>query len=144
MKILLVTLSLALVSFTAALAQTPSPTPTPVAQRHQSSHERIVEIEKLLAVPLTGDPKDADKRVTLRAELAALKGGTSVTKPVRTVQITEPQKANTSKVVVAKDSASESANKRFSRLDLMTGEERARYFEELRLKNTQTVVIEHR
>jgi hypothetical protein len=63
---------------TALLAATIPPTaPTPVATpvavpNRPTSAERLVEIDLLLAKPLTGTPEQADERSLLRAERAAL------------------------------------------------------------------------
>ena len=63
---------------TALLAATIPPTsPTPVATpvavpNRPTAAERLVEIDLLLAKPLTGTPEQADERSLLRAERAAL------------------------------------------------------------------------
>ena len=51
----------------------PAPVATPVAAPSRpTAAERLVEIDLLLAKPLTGTPEQADERVLLRAERAAL------------------------------------------------------------------------
>ena len=40
----------------------------------QNTIDRIVEIDRLLAAPLTGTPEDSDRRAVLRAERATLAG----------------------------------------------------------------------
>ena len=44
------------------------------SQAHQIITERIAEIDRILAAPLTGTPEDSDRRVALRAERNALAG----------------------------------------------------------------------
>ena len=58
-----------------------APDPAPVtalvaAPNRPTAAERLVEIDRLLARPLTGTPESADERTLLRAERAALIGGT--------------------------------------------------------------------
>src|SRR5262245_20764504 len=54
-------------------ATIPAPIATQVATpNRQTAAERLVEIDRLLARPLTGSPEQADERTLLRAERAAL------------------------------------------------------------------------
>jgi hypothetical protein len=53
---------------------TPADSTTPLVQQQQQAANRIVEIDRLLSAPVTGDPADADRRIALRAERAALTG----------------------------------------------------------------------
>src|SRR2546430_17081061 len=67
-----------------------SPQQITLSTTHQSTTERIAEIDRLLAAPLTGTPEDSDRRVALRAERNALAG---IRMPV-TNQLSDPsQKA---------------------------------------------------
>jgi len=51
-----------------------SPQQITLSATHQSTMERVAEIDRLLAAPLTGTPEDSDRRVALRAERNALVG----------------------------------------------------------------------
>src|SRR5215813_207977 len=54
-------------------ATIPAPIATQVAMPNRpTAAERLVEIDRLLARPLTGSPEQADERTLLRAERAAL------------------------------------------------------------------------
>jgi hypothetical protein len=53
----------------------PSPEPVVIAtnaDQRKTAADRIVEIDRLLAVPLTGTPEESDRRAALRAERSAL------------------------------------------------------------------------
>lgn len=53
----------------------PSPEPIVVAaapEQRKTAADRVVEIDRLLAVPLTGTPEESDRRAALRAEREAL------------------------------------------------------------------------
>jgi hypothetical protein len=101
----------------------------------QSTAQRIVEIDRLLSAPLTGQAGDSDKRAILRAERAALAnpyGQTAASTqsvPIRLI----PRQNNS--VVVAPNSQ---AN-RLSPLEAMTPTERERYYRELRIKNPRPI-----
>jgi hypothetical protein len=60
-------------SLLAATSPEPSPAPTATATANRpTAAERIIEIERLLASPLTGTPEQSEERALLRAERAAL------------------------------------------------------------------------
>jgi hypothetical protein len=115
-----------------------------------STTQRIVEIDRLLSAPLTGQTDDADQRATLRAERAALTGSYnnngSRGHPVITRQQPEAPPQN-QRIVVARDSQGDHSPHQMSALEAMTPTERARYYKELRLQNQSTVIVvprEHR
>lgn len=126
------------IAITAAVPTTPAVQQAP---RIQSPHGRVVEIDRLLSLPLTGTQADADQRITLRAERDALTGGMH-----RTVvaQQTAPQRhepvRNPQQIVVAGDSRQHD----LPRLEQMTPGERKRYLEAVRAHNTQTVIVDRR
>jgi hypothetical protein len=62
------------------IVQTPS---FSLASRPPSAQERIAEIEKELAAPLSGKPDDADHRAQLRAERDALIGQSTMNSTAR-------------------------------------------------------------
>ncbi len=104
----------------------------------QSTAQRIVEIDRLLSTPLTGQPGDSDRRASLRAERAALANpygqtvATTHSAPIYQQPVIPRQNNN---VVVAPNSQ---AN-RLSSLEAMTPTERERYYRELRIKNPRPV-----
>jgi hypothetical protein len=119
------------------LAQKAS-TPAP-----QSAAQRIVEIDRLLSAPLTGQPGDADQRVTLRAERAAL--ANPYAQPVARTQLAPllervSGSRQNNNIVVARDSQGNHEPNRLSTLEAMTPTERERYYRELRIKNPRPVV----
>src|SRR5258706_15034015 len=60
-------------------ASAPVPMATAIATPNRpTAAERLVEIDRLLARPLTGTPESADERTLLRAERAALIGSGQV------------------------------------------------------------------
>ena len=67
-QIISICLAAALIQITAC-SKAPSKTPA----------ERIAEIDRLLSAPLSGTPEDADRRVALRGERAALAGSNNYT-----------------------------------------------------------------
>jgi hypothetical protein len=117
----------------------------------QQRTDRIVEIDRLLSAPVTGDPADSDRRVALRAERAALTGNPNPAVFVNrspqapTNLVRTPSGANvnyagappSSGIVVAPNSQATS----LSFLEQMTPSERERYYKTLRLRNTQTVDV---
>jgi hypothetical protein len=122
----------------------------------QQRADRIVEIDRLLSAPVTGDPSDSDRRVALRAERAALTGNpnpavfssrpapisTNVARVPSAGAFNYPQPPFSSNgIVVAPNSQATS----LSFLEQMTPSERERYYKALRLRNTQTVdvVVRH-
>jgi hypothetical protein len=135
-------------------------TKPPTAFSQQQRVDRIVEIDRLLSAPLTGDPADADRRITLRAERAALTGNpnpavftnrqpvTNTVVAVPSVRIPAANLPNppnapsnaTNGIVIAPNSQATS----LSFLEQMTPSERERYYRDLRLRNTQTIDINTR
>jgi hypothetical protein len=114
---------------------------------HKDTMERIVEIDRFLSTPLTGTPEDADRRVVLRAERAALTGSGGQTAQYRP-NVTQdhrsrgtvaqsngnvvnygPATAEQSRIVVAPDSRAQS----LPGLSAMTPTEREQYYKQLRL-----------
>jgi hypothetical protein len=84
---------------------------------HQTTAERLVEIDRLLAAPLTGRSDDADQRSILRSERAALGGSgnhamvqyqPAVQHPVQNQAAIAPAAP---KITVARDSSANSANR---------------------------------
>jgi hypothetical protein len=127
----------------------------------QQAANRIVEIDRLLSAPVTGDPADADRRIALRAERAALTGNPNpaVFAGPRVVAATPPatnsvQLPNGDVVNYAGSQASSgsrgivvapnSQTRSLSFLEQMTPSERERYYRDLRLRNTQTIDIRTR
>lgn len=143
--------------------QTSSPlaltTPLPVATpNRQTAAERIVEIDRLLAMPLTGTPEESDGRTFLRAERAALISSGQVSyqsgnqaaltpaQPVASSQATMVQhsangdvvnyappttNSQNGQIVIAPNSQASS----LPFLEQLTPTERTHYFQALRLQN---------
>jgi hypothetical protein len=105
--------------------------------------KRIVEIDRLLSLPLTGAPEDADRRATLRAERAALADPYALTSTIQTVQTPRRREypASTNQIVVAGDSRGNHEPSRISPLEAMTPTERERYYRELKLRNHSTITV---
>jgi hypothetical protein len=143
------------------LAAQPSPQPLVYAEndRRQSPADRVVEIDRLLAVPLTGRPEESDRRAALRAEREALVASGQVPYQLarpRTVSappnntVTRVADGNvvnyaapatrTAPITVAPNS--QSTNLSF--LEQMTPTERERYYKTIRLHNTQRVEVDVR
>jgi hypothetical protein len=75
--ILFINLGVALVGTTGCIKQeqtTAAPPQSPPTARQLTTTERIAEIDRELAAPLTGTPEDASRRTALRAERSALAG----------------------------------------------------------------------
>ena len=139
----------------------PSPQPLVFAQddRRQSAADRVVEIDRLLAVPLTGRPEESDRRAALRAEREALVASGQVPYQLaRTRSVSAPPNntvtrtsngnvvhyaaptTRTEPITVAPNS--QSTNLSF--LEQMTPAERERYYKTIRLQNTQRVEVDVR
>ena len=142
----------------------PSPQPLVFAQndRRQSAADRVVEIDRLLAVPLTGRPEESDRRAALRAEREALVASGQVpyqlasqgrnrnvpTPPNNTVTRTSngnvvhyaAPTTRTQPITVAP--LPQSSNLSF--LEQMTPTEREHYYKTIRLQNTQRVEVDVR
>jgi hypothetical protein len=105
----------------------------------QSAAQRIVEIDRLLSKPLTGQPGDADERSTLRAERAALANPYA-----QTVATTHSPRIREQPVVASQNNrivvAPNSQARDLSRLEAMTPTERERYYRELRITNPRPIV----
>jgi hypothetical protein len=125
--------------------------------QQQQARDRIVEIDRLLSAPLTGDPADSDRRIALRAERAALTGNPNPamfsSRPVPVsanfgrlpnggvINYTGTEPLSSSRgIVVAPNSQATS----LSFLEQMTPSERERYYRNLRIRNTQTIDINSR
>jgi len=132
-------------------APSPAPAATLVATPNRpTAAERLVEIDRLLARPLTGTPESADERTLLRAERAALiRSGQVPSQPVDPVSA-QPVQSNSlpigenatvdapsSQIVIASSSSS------LPFLEQMTPSERDHYFEELWLQNGSFVNVNH-
>lgn len=142
-------------------AQPSQPLPVMLTQptsAAQIAADRLVEIDRLLAVPLTGTPEESDRRAALRAERAALiaSGQTPYRMPSQFVNGNsnfQPAPAGTKRSAngnvvnyVAPTSRPEplivapnSQARNLPFLEQMTPTERERYYKTLRLQNTQRV-----
>ena len=152
---------------------TPPPPPPPtwvtalpsVAPNRQTAAERLVEIDRLLAAPVTGRSDDSVQRALLRAERAALVDSgqlpyraqsqfatnrnqavqpnpplATVTQRAANGDITNyaPATAQNGRTVVAPNSQ----NRNLSSLEQMTPTERDRYYKALRLQNTSRIEVD--
>jgi len=142
-------------------ATVPAPAAIPVAPpTHQTAAERMVEIDRLLATPLTGTPQQADERALLRAERAALISSGQVPyvfgnqAPDRSGPATmsqyaadgdsvdqthAPADSQGGGIVIAPNSQASS----LPFLEQMTPSERDHYFEELWLQNSSVIDVNH-
>lgn len=134
----------------ASLAPAPAPVATPMAMPNRpTAAERIVEIDRVLARPLTGTPESADERTLLRAERAALiksgqvpsqPGNQTPGQPVQSSPVPLPQGSTTDapsgQIVVAQTSS-------LPFLEQMTPSERDHYFQELWLQNGSFVDVNY-
>jgi hypothetical protein len=128
------------------------------ALSRQTAADRLVEIDRLLAAPVTGRSEDSDQRALLRAERAALIASgqlpygahsqfatnRSQTVPLATVTKRTPNgdllnyapaPEQTGRIVVAPNSQ----DRNLSPLEQMTPTERERYYKALRLQNTDRI-----
>jgi hypothetical protein len=108
---------------------------------HSAAPDRLVEIDRLLSAPLTGNQADADQRVTLRAERDVLTGRARMIAhqnpvPVAAPRNSQPQQAQ--QIVVARDSRADNGNLSF--LEQMTPTERERYYKSRRIENPRPVI----
>jgi hypothetical protein len=136
-----------------------------VAPMQQRVAERLVEIDRLLAMPVTGKSEDSDRRSLLRAERAALVDSGQVsyrmhsqlaTNDNRTVQPNPPlatvtkREANGDIVNYAPSTtqngrtvvAPNSQTSNLSFLEQMTPTERARYYKAMSLQNTDRTRVD--
>jgi hypothetical protein len=147
------------------VAAQPSPQRVVVAQNQaqKTAADRLVEIDRLLALPLTGRPEESDRRTALRAERDALIASGQV--PYRNVPqsftsraantpanntVTRVAEGNvvhyaapttrTEPITVAPNS--QATNLSF--LEQMTPTERERYYKTIRLQNTQRIEVDVR
>gem|GEM_PF-3314344 len=146
------------------LAAQPSPQPIVVDTSRNKAADRVVEIDRLLALPLTGTPEESERRTALRAERAALVASGQVPYELRgplvasrnaavpvnntvtqrsangnVVNYAQPQ-THVAPVTVAPNSQSTN----LSYLEQMTPAERERYLKTIKAQNTQRVEIEVR
>ncbi|HEX4667624.1 MAG TPA: hypothetical protein VH207_13590 [Chthoniobacterales bacterium] len=139
-----------------AAATIPAPAPASIAPsatpKPLTAAERMVEIDRLLARPLTGTPESADERTLLRAERAALISSGQV--PFQsgsqlTGEAVQPNSAPTEQhsataasgdqIVIATNSQATS----LPFLEQLTPTERDHYFQELWLQNGNFVEVNH-
>ena len=143
----------------------PSPEPIVVAggaDQRKTAADRVVEIDRLLAVPLTGTPEESDRRAALRAERDALVASGQV--PYQLASQNRPRNVpmppnntvtrttngnvvhyaapttRTEPITVAPNSQSTN----LSYLEQMTPTERERYYKTLKLQNTQRLEVDVR
>ena len=138
--------------------------PTAQPLGNTTAADRVVEIDRLLAIPLTGNSDEADRRSALRAERDALRASGQVPycAPVQTfanrnanIAPTNPmsqRSANGNVVNYAAQTAprgpitvapnSQASNLSF--LEQMTPTEREHYYKTLRLQNTRRVEVDVR
>jgi hypothetical protein len=132
------------------------------ALSRQTAAERLVEIDRLLAAPVTGRADDSDQRALLRAERAALVASGQLpyraqfatnhsqtvpgNPPLATITKRAPNgdllnyapvPAQTGRIVVAPNSQ----DRNLSPLEQMTPTERERYYKALRLQNTSRIDV---
>lgn len=148
------------------LAAQPSPQPRVIVQetpKQKTAADRLVEIDQLLAAPLTGRPEESDRRTALRAEREALIASGQVpfryAPPSVTSRVANPPPSNnvtrtangnvvqyaapqrrTEPITVAPNS--QTSNLSF--LEQMTPSERERYYKAVRVQNTQRVEVDVR
>jgi hypothetical protein len=130
-------------------ASVPVPMATAIATPNRpTAAERLVEIDRLLARPLTGTPESADERTLLRAERAALIGSGQVPSQSGNQAPAEPVQSNpapmgqhsttdapSGQIVIATSSSS------LPFLQQLTPTERDRYFQELWLQNSSLIDV---
>ena len=149
------------------LASQPNPQPMVVASTaaQKTAADRLVEIDRILALPPTGRPEESDRRTALRAEREALIASGQVpyrnvppsftsrvanTPPNNTVtqRLANGNVINnalptvrTEPITIAQDSQAKS----LSFLEQMTPSERERYLKTIKAQNTQRVevVVQH-
>jgi hypothetical protein len=137
-------------------------TPQPVnAVQPKTAADRLVEIDRVLALPPTGRPEDSDQRTALRAErdalitsgqvpyrylaqssrVAATPPNNTVTRTTNgnTVHYAAPT-TRTEPIIIAPNS--QATNLSF--LEQMTPTEREHYYKTIRLQNTQRVDVDVR
>lgn len=109
---------------------------------HSATQDRLVEIDRLLSAPLTGNKADADQRVTLRAERDVLTGRAGMIAHQNPVPVAVPRnfrpQQQAQQIVVARDSRAENGNLSF--LEQMTPTERDRYYKSRRIENPRPVI----
>lgn len=129
------------------------------APASKTAAERVVEIDRLLAVPLTGSPEEADRRSALRAEREALITSGQVpyrpqslanrsvaTPPNNTVtqRSTNGDVMNYAAPTAPRGQTTVAPNSQASNLaflEQMTPTEREHYYKTLRLQNTRRVEV---
>jgi hypothetical protein len=136
---------------------TPSPivvqVPAPV--RQPSRIERIAEIDKQLAAPLSGAPDDADRRAQLRAERDSLTGVSHVdrlTRPrgfaVQMQQNVNPVQQNSAAsvptAIVARDSQGESGQNRLGWWESLSPSQKQDYLKVMRVARPDILIQDNR
>jgi hypothetical protein len=142
----------------------PLTTPAPLAMPvRKTAADRLVEIDRLLAAPLTGLPEESDQRFVLRAEREALIASGQTPYRMRTQSVAgrdlsiQPNAPTTTqrlangdvvnyatptsqngRIIVAPDSQASN----LSYLEQMTPTERERYYKVLRLQNRRRVDVD--
>jgi hypothetical protein len=142
-------------SLIAATIPAPAPAssaPAIAAPKPPTAAERIVQIERLLARPLTGTPESAEERTLLRAERAALISSGQVPFQSGSEAPGEPPQSNPAamaqhsagaasggQIVIATNSQATS----LPFLEQLTPTERDHYFQELWLQNGNFIEVNH-
>jgi len=117
--------------------------------RPLSTLERIAEIDKQLAAPLTGAPDDADRRAQLRAERDALAGHSSMNANRRT-QVVAPSQPGpqNSHIIVARDTQRSSGdyvgNNRWVGWEGLTPSEKKERLKLIRTQRPDVVIDDYR
>jgi hypothetical protein len=148
------------------LTAQPSPPPTVVVDNQppqKTAADRLVEIDRLLALPPTGRPEDSDRRTALRAEREALITSGQVPYRVLPQNSANRTAANPPNNTVTRASngnvvhyaapvtptepitvAPNSQAKNLSFLEQMTPTERENYYKTIKLQNTRRVEVDVR
>jgi hypothetical protein len=138
-----------------------SPQPILMESNRNKAADRVVEIDRLLALPLTGKPEESDRRTALRAERAALVASGQVPYELRGLLVASHNVAVPVNNTVTQRSANgnvvnyaeppgrvapivvapimQSSNLSF--LEQMTPTEREHYYKNVRLQNSQRVDV---
>ena len=129
-----------------------SAAPAVAAPKSPTAAERFVEIDRLLARPLTGTPESADERTLLRAERAALINSGQVRFQTGSEAAGAPVHANSAPIeehsatAASGDQIVIAANSQASSLpflEQLSPLERDHYFEELWLQNGSFINVNH-
>jgi len=123
------------------VVQIPQAASPPVSVHPLSTFERIAEIDKQLAAPLTGTPEDSDRRAQLRAERDALTGRPS--RVAVQLPLPAPAQNRATGVIVARDSQGEAGQNRLG-FQALTPSEKKDYFKTLRLSRPDIAIEDRR